>query len=140
MSYDPRKAIRHATKAMNQFVRQNGPRLGMTEPVYTAASGIGPCVVLLRSITERGPVPDDMQNLTTGQAIKAHVRSDGAVFIGAFELQGDRESVVLVWGDPAMKPEQAERLATLERPELIRRQHLHALGPFAAHPKPTLTP
>lgn len=139
-AYDPLKAIRHATKAMNQYVKQAGPSVGVTDPVYAATAGASPVCVLLKSITDGGLVPDDMTNLTSGQAIRDHVRSDGAVFVGAFELQGDRESIVLVYGDAAMKPEQAERLATLERPELLRRQHLHALGPFAVHPKPTLTP
>lgn len=139
-SYDPRKAIHRATRAMDEYVRKSGPSVGVTEPVYTTKSGIAPVCVLLKSITDRGPCPDDFQTLTSGEQIKRHVRSDGAVFVGAFELQGDRESVVLVYGDPAMKAEQAERLATMERPELIRRQQQHALGPFAAQPTLTLSP
>lgn len=141
MTYDPRRAIRNATKAMNRYVQKNGPSVGVVDPMYTAtAMSAAPCCVLLKAITDGGPVPDDLTNLKSGAAIKDHVRSDGAVFIGAFELQGDRDSIVLVYGDKALPVQQAERLATLERPELLRRQHQWSLGPFAAKPSLTLSP
>jgi hypothetical protein len=65
-------------------------------------------------------------------ALKAHVRADGAVYCGAFELQGHPDSVVIVFGDPALSPRDAERFATLERPALNRRFRDWRLGVFAA--------
>lgn len=97
-------------------------------------SGPIPCAVLLRSLTDGGWVPDDFRGITSAQQIKDHVRPDGAKFIGAYELQGDRSSVVLMYGAPTLDVIAAEKFATIERPALVARHESFLLGPFAARP------
>lgn len=139
--YSPLGAVRRATRAMNSY---NTKHAAPSERPLTLETTTGPipCAVLLRSFTENGPVPDDFAGIPrSGAAIKEHVRPDGAVFLGAFEVQGDRSSVVLVYGPPTMTTEQAEQVALLERPALAARHESFLLGPFAAHPvvSPSLT-
>jgi hypothetical protein len=98
----------------------------------TTMSGPSPCAVLLRSFTEGGPVPDDFEGLPkTAEALKSHVRSDGAVYLGAFEVQGDKDSVVLMYGPSNLTETRAEAIANMERLALTNRHAAWALGPFA---------
>lgn len=110
---------------MDRFVKDH------TRPSLTVSTTRRPtCCVLLRSLTDGGPVPDDFQGLATAAAIRSHVRPDGAVYKGSWQLQTDKDSVVLVWGDPALSIDDAEFIATRERPELVRRHEAAKLGPF----------
>ncbi len=123
--------MRPAIKGMRSYVTQHGPRPELT---LTATDQPVPCAVLLRSLTEGGPVPDDFTALPkTAAAFKAHVRPDGAVYKGAFELQGRRGSVVLVWGPTAMSLQRAEQVATVERMVLEKRHESSKLGIFGNH-------
>jgi hypothetical protein len=145
-SYDPRDAIKRATRSMNSYVKKHErPVQLLTDkanpgdaPLTTTATEPGVCVVLLKSITEglARVVPDDFQSIRSADDIKAHVRPDGAVFLGAYELQNTPESLCLVYGPASLLPEKAERLATLERPALMRRHEQAHLGPFAAPTQP----
>lgn len=134
--YSPLKAIRRATSAMNKYVRDAKDVMGrpINAPDLTLSVNpkAAPCVVLLRSLTDGGPVPDDFTEIRSGEAIKNHKRSDGAVFKGAFELQNTKDSLCLVYGDESMTRAEAERAATLERPALMARHHNWTLGPFGA--------
>lgn len=131
--YSPLRALNRTRRAMDSVSAKHTPA---SERPLTLATNSGPipCAVLLRSLVEKGPVPDDFLSLGSALAIREHKRPDGAVYIGAFELQGDRSSVVLVWGPPSMTDEQAEQIATIERKALTARHESFLLGPFAARP------
>lgn len=131
--YSPLGALKRTRRAMDSVTAKHTPQ---SERPLTLSTTTGPvpCAVLLRSIVERGPVPDDFSGFSSAAQIKDHVRPDGAKFIGAYELQGDRTSVVLVYGPPTLDLIAAEKMATMERPALIARHESHLLGPFAARP------
>lgn len=137
--YSPLKALKHARRAMDSTVRKVSPTIsGIAPQLSVSSSGQPvPCALYLQSLLDGvGSVPDDFTALPkTSAAIKGHIRPDGAVYLGAFELQGDRSSVVLVYGPPMMDPIRAEQIATLERPALIRRHQAAKLGPFG-NPQP----
>lgn len=138
--YSLLRALNRTRRAMDSFSAKHTPQ---SERPLTLSSTTGPvpCAVLLRSLTDGGPVPDDFHGFTSAQQIKDHVRPDGAKFIGAYELQGDRSSVVLVYGPQTLDVITAEKFATMERRALIARHESFKLGPFAArHPvAPTST-
>lgn len=146
-SYDPRQGIKNAVRAMNTYVKKHErPELITGEPknlpdvgLASVAQEPAPCVVLLRSFTDgnRDIVPDDFFALRTAKDLQAHVRPDGAIYLGAYELQNTPDSLCMVYGPASMTSEKAERLATLERPALMRRHTQAQLGPFAAAPTPT---
>lgn len=145
--YDPRDAIKRATRSMNSYVKKHErPVQLLTDkanpgdvPLTSVATEPGVCVVLLKSLTEglSTVVPEDFHALRSADSIQSHVRPDGAVYLGAFELQNTPESLCLVYGPASLLPEKAERLATLERPALMRRHEQARMGPFAATPTPT---
>lgn len=118
---------------MNSFTAKHTPAAEKPLQLSTTTGPI-PCAVLLRSLTEKGPIPDDFTALQSAAAIKSHIRPDGAVYLGAFEVQGDRSSVVLVYGPATMSTEDAERVAIAERPALTARHESFLLGPFAQRP------
>ncbi len=132
--YSPMNAIRRATRSMNKTIAKHTPP--SERPLTLAANDQPvPCAVLLASFTEGGPVPSDFIALPkTSAALKAHVRPDGAVYKGAFELQGHFGSVVLAYGPKDMTMTRAEQVATIERTVLLKRHEAHALGIFAASP------
>jgi hypothetical protein len=132
--YDPRSAMRPAIKGLRRYVEKHTPASERTLHLSTADRPT-PCAVLLRSLTDNGPVPDDFTAIPkTAAGFKAHVRPDGAVYKGAFELQGQRGSVVLVWGPADMTVQRAEQVATIERRALEKRHESSTLGVFAANP------
>lgn len=131
MTYNPRSAIGAAIRGMDGYVKQHSKPAPVELVKPTAAA---PCAVLLRSIVEGGPVPDDFANVPkTADGLRSFVRADGAVYRGAFELQGKPGSIVMVWGDPSLSMKGAERIATQERPALEQRHAQAKLGPFANH-------
>ncbi len=120
---------------MNSFVRKQTPASERPLTLLTNDQPI-PCSVLLRSFVEDGPVPDDFKGLPkTSAAIKAHVRPDGAVYKGSFQLQGAKDSVVLVYGPKNLTEVRAERIASMERLALTRRHESFLLGPFSRNPE-----
>lgn len=144
--YDPRSAIRRATRSMNDYVKKHERPIrlvGDGDATTPIASATEPalCVVLLKALTDgvHSIVPDDFHSLRTADGIKAHVRPDGAVFLGSFELQNAPDSLCLVYGPTGTTLAKAERSATLERPALINRYDRARLGVFGAPPAP-LTP
>lgn len=129
--YSPLKAIRRATRSMNSAV-QKAEASWSVPPIISTTEKSAPCAVLLKSFTDDVMLPDDFNSVgKSGAAIKAYVRPDGAVYQGAFQMQGQPDSVVMVWGDPSMEPDEAERIATMERPALLRRYDSAKLGPFS---------
>lgn len=137
--YSPKDALRRVTRSMNRVVRDNTPQTNRPLDLTTTTGPI-PCAVLLRTFIEGGPVPDDFSALPKNTtAIQQHVRPDGAKFIGAFELQGDKTSLVLVYGPQTLDIISAERVATMERPALMARHEQFLLGPFARSAAPTPT-
>ena len=98
------------------------------------------CPILLLAFTERSPmVPDDFHNVErSGKGLREYVRPDGGVFLGAFQPAGEKDGVVVVFGDPAMSQGAAQRIALQYRQQLIERYEGHcaaqALGPFSGLP------
>lgn len=139
--YSPLKAIRRATASMQKFVKDAkdpmGRPINAPDLTLSVSTKVAPCVVLLRSLTEGGPVPDDLSALKSAEAIQQHVRPDGAVYRGAFELQNTPDSLCLVYGDPSLTRHEAERIATMERAALMARQRSWSLGPFGAPVPPS---
>lgn len=135
--YNPLKAIRGATKAMNHRLREEGHVVQTGDSLATTThTEAAPCCILLRSLTDGGPVPDDFNRLKlSGASLKEHVRPDGGVYLGAFEVQGQKDSLVIVYGPLRLK-DKAERLSILERPALVARHRTAALGPFAQPMRP----
>ncbi len=135
--YDPRAGIRGATKAMNAFVRKSHPT-GRRDLTLSTNDQPVPCAVLLKSFVEDGPVPDDFKGLPkSSQSLKDHVRPDGAVYKGAFQLQGTKDSVILMYGPKNLTETRAEQIANMERLALTQRHASFVLGPFAARPEPS---
>lgn len=130
--YSPLKALNRTRRAMDSATAKHAP--ASDRPLtLTTSTGPIPCAVLLRSFVEGGPVPDDFAALPkTALAIQQHVRPDGAAFRGAFEMQGDKSSLVLVYGGPSLDIIQAEKMAFMERPALTARHESFLLGPFSS--------
>lgn len=131
--YDPLATVKRVTGLMQQGIRDAGEHVipgSQVCPPIAVRPRAASCCVLLKMLTDGGPVPDDLTMLRSAKELREHVRSDGAVYLGAFEVVGRPDSVVLVYGDHTMTPQGAERLATLERPELERRYAAARLGPF----------
>lgn len=141
-TYHPLDGLRRLTALMRGKIRDAGETIQLPPPTDVPVVTIkaAPCVVLLRALTDGhagkgwSSVPDDFHALTSAAAIEAHVRADGAVYVGAYQVQGHPDSVVLVYGDPSMTPQQAERYSITERPELERRHRQMLLGVFAHVP------
>jgi hypothetical protein len=135
--YSPIASLRRLRGDMQSAISKAGERVipgtEVAAPIAVVQRA-APCCVLLKMLTDGGPVPDDFTRLTSSSALRDHVRSDGAVYLGAFEVQGKPDSVVLVYGDPSMPVANAERLASLERPSLERRYADWQLGIFASAP------
>ena len=93
------------------------------------------------SFLENGPMPDDFKALPkTSEALKAHVRPDGGVYRGAYELQGTPGSVILMYGPANLTAQRAEKIANMERLALTKRHESFRLGPFSAQPVPSSRP
>lgn len=96
------------------------------------------CAILLLAFTNGSSmIPDDFTGLEkSGRALRAYVRPDGGVFLGAFQARGEPDGVVVVFGDPAMSQGAAQRVAMTYRErlmELYAGHEAHAqLGPFGA--------
>lgn len=136
MTYDPLKSLSGLRRDMQKEIASKGelviPGTAVTAPLAVERKADTVCV-LLKMLTDDGPVPDDIRGLFSGPAIKAHVRADGGVFRGAFEVAGRPDSVVLVWADPSLSDERCLIMASMERPALERRYQQWILGPFASH-------
>ncbi len=138
--YSPIEGLRRARKAMDSYSQKHTPATERPLTLSTNKATL-PCTILLKSFTEGGPVPDDFKALPrTAAAIKAHVRPDGAVYKGAFELQGTPDSVVLVFGPKNLTAHRAERIAAMERLDLMKRDASYRLGPYAAKPAASVVP
>ncbi len=128
--YSPKDAIRRTTRAMQSFTQKHTPASERPLSLSTNTQPV-PCALYLRSFTENGPIPDDFAGLPkTSVALRSHVRPDGAVYKGAFQIQGDKDSVVLVYGPQNLTEKRAEEIANMERLALRRRHERAALGPF----------
>lgn len=96
------------------------------------------CCVLLLALTNGSKmVPDDFHNVEkSGAGLRAYARPDGGVYRGAFEIAKQPASVVLVYGDPLMSEQDAQRASMAYRARLVElyegERALGALGPFAA--------
>lgn len=141
MTYNPIASLRGLRKEMQRGISAAGEPILPGTPVeapFAVLRKADTVCVLLKMLTDDGPVPDDIRGLLTGAALRSHVRADGAVYRGAFETQGAPDSVVLVWADPSVSDERCLLMANMERPALERRYHDWTLGPFAATP-PSIT-
>ncbi len=119
---------------MDTYVQKHQPATERPLTLTTNTAPI-PCAVLLKSFTDGGPVPDDFKALPkTAAALKAHVRPDGAVYKGAYELAGTPDSVVLMFGPKNLTAHRAERIAAMERLALTKRHQSFTLGQFASQP------
>lgn len=132
MGYDPRTAGKLAFNA-RRAARPSAPAAIVDDATTLTAQSAkaAPCAILLRSLVEDGPMPDDFRALVDKRALKQYVRPDGAVFRGAFEFSGASRALVMVWGDPATPEAVIQRVAELERPALEQRHQAWKLGPFA---------
>ena len=108
------------------------------DPVYKQVTAPETCCILLLAFTKGAKmVPDDFYAVEkSGAALKAYVRPDGGVYLGAFQAPGESDGVVVVYGDPAMSQADAQRAAMQYRRVLVERYEaelaLGELGPFAA--------
>ena len=132
MGYDPRTAGKLAFNA-RRAARPSAPAAIVDDATTLTAQSAkaAPCAILLRSLVEDGPVPDDFRALVDKRAVQQYVRPDGAVFRGAFEFDGLPDSLVLVWADHTLTRTRIEQIAQLERPALMARHKAWRLGPFA---------
>lgn len=137
MTYNPMKSLSGLRQSMQKEIASKGehviPGTEVKAPLEITRKADTVCV-LLKMLTDDGPVPDDIKGLLSGTALKNHVRSDGAVFRGAYELQGQPDSVVIVFADPSLSDERCLIMANMERPALERRYTQWTLGPFAHRP------
>ena len=103
------------------------------------------CLLLLAFMNGSNMVPDDFHAIEkSGVGLKAYVRPDGGVYLGAFQAPQEPDGVVIVYGDPAMTTAQAGKIAMHYRARLIEQyegtQALTELGPFAAGAVPETPP
>ena len=113
-----------------------------TKAVLDAAGDVvkipEPCAILLLAFTKGSKmVPDDFHNVgKSGAALKTYVRPDGGVYLGAFQVQGEVDGIVVVYGDPAMSTGAAQKIALRYRQRLMEQYEgekaMEHLGPFAA--------
>ncbi len=136
-SYNPLKSLSGLRQKMQDKITEAGERIipgtEVAAPLAIVKRADTVCV-LLKMLTDDGPVPPDIKGLFSATAIKNHVREDGGIFRGAYELPHEPESVVLVWADPSVSDERCLIMANMERPALERRYTQWTLGPFAAVP------
>jgi len=140
--YDPKSALKifanhaRAQRAVNRLT------IGASKDPYEGRQKAETLCVLLASFVNGSAVlPDDFDTVEkTGKGLKAHVRPDGGVFVGAFELPHDPTSVIVVYGDPLMDGKEAV-YASLSFRRLLRQQleleEKKVLGPFATPDPPT---
>ena len=137
MTYSPLKSLSGLRQSMQKEISAKGelviPGTEVQAPLEVVRKADTVCV-LLKMLTDDGPVPDDIKGLFSGTALKNHVRADGAVFRGAYELQDQPDSVVIVFADPSLSDERCLIMANMERPALERRYRAWTLGPFASRP------
>ena len=110
------------------------------EALYEKLGVIETCPVLVLAFMNNSPaVPDDFHGVDkTGAALKAYVRPDGGVYLGTFQAHHEPDGMIVVFGDPAMRQSDAQRIAMHYRTQLMERYEgfkaAHDLGPFAGLP------
>src|SRR5689334_3440310 len=122
-TYSPLGSLTTLRRAMQDEIAKHEHVIpgSQVAPPLAVTERAAPCCILLQTLVEGGPVPDDLIGITTGAQLKAHVRPDGAVYQGAYEVMGQPDSVVIVYADQSLKPGAAEHLANMERPALVAR-------------------
>jgi hypothetical protein len=137
LTYDPKSAA----QAFRQATRPSGSPVGA--PVNQAYSRADRpqtlCILLLGFVAGTAVLPDDFDNVErTATALKAHVRPDGGVYLGAYQAPRDAAGVVVVFGDPLMEQKEAMQSSIVFRGKLLaqmdRFDAAKALGPFAPQP------
>lgn len=131
--YSPTQSLTGLRKLMQERIAGAGELVipgTQVAPTIAVIPKAETVCVLLACLASSGPVPDDITGLTTGQHLKDHVRADGGIYRGAYEMQGQPDSVVLVYADPRASDHHCEAAATMERPVLTRRFQAWQLGPF----------
>jgi hypothetical protein len=114
MTYDPTAALQALIKGATPTI-SDGPLVPKTGVTVTERPATL-CFLLLQFTTPNNSLPEDFFNLPrekgkSGAALKAHVRPDGGVFLGAFEAPTDPAGVVVVFGDPLMRESEAVQVS-----------------------------
>lgn len=143
--YDPKSALRLVKDAMRSkpTVEVKGLLKADGKPVYEAAKRADTlCVLLLGFVHGTAVLPDDFDTVErSAKGLKAHVRPDGGVYLGAFQTPHDPAGVVVVYGDPLMEMQDAIRASLVFRKGVQAQMETFdshkSLGPFAAQPEPS---
>ena len=79
----------------------HGTSVPPSEPAETVEAPLL-CFPLAAFLNHDPDLPPDFQSVErTGLALKSHQRPDGAVFLGLFEVPGERHTGIVVFGPPS---------------------------------------
>lgn len=130
MTYDPTNALKALVRAGRQVSRPSmtsgGELQAAGKPLYeTQPRPDTLCFLLLQFTTPNNSLPEDFYNIPrekgkSSAALKAHVRPDGGVFVGAFEAPDDPAGVVIVFGDPLMSENEAVKMSQQYRKQVTQ--------------------
>lgn len=127
VQYDPRSAIRvlQGTIAKQERSRVRIPKKGeiLTHKgeAYTPVTRPATfCFLLLAWVAGTCELPADFAAVEkTAKGLQAHIRPDGATYLGTFELPNDPASCVVMYGDPLMNARDAIELSLGFRQRLL---------------------
>lgn len=116
--YNPRNVLKVLRKN-NALPRPVGKRV---KDAYELKAKPEPLCFPLMAFVERSRnLPEDFHGLApSSQSLKAHVRPDGGVFLGLFELPNQEGSGIVVFGDPLMARDEAIGVSIAFRRKLQR--------------------
>jgi hypothetical protein len=117
--YDPKSALKRFTEAGGLKGRPVGKRVGPAYDIKARSPFL--CFPLMAWLDKNDALPQDIKDLpTSSKALKEHVRPDGGVYLGAFELPDDSGSTVIVFGEATTRHEDAKNASILFRQKLAR--------------------
>jgi hypothetical protein len=122
-------SLRDAAKVFMRHQATLGPK--PTGPVIDVQTGSKLCVIPLLAFARQSPtLPDDFHtdvekiiadapHVRAGKAVsgwlQAHVRGDGAVYLGTFDVPHEKGGALVVYGDPNTTEQQARQASLAYR-------------------------
>lgn len=104
-SYDPKSVFKVLKKA-GRPVRPVGKKVGPAYDLKQRPPAF--CFPLQAWIDKHEALPEDIRALPlVSGALRGHVRPDGSVYCGAYELPNQPQSTIIVFGDALLSHEDA---------------------------------
>lgn len=117
--YDPKSALKKFSEAGGFKGKPIGKRVGPAYDLKARAPFF--CFPLMAFAMRDEHLPQDIKDLpTSSKSLKEHVRPDGGVYLGAFELPDDAGSTIVVYGEATTTQDEAKQASILFRQRLAR--------------------